>query len=121
MATYSLSEARAHLAEIVTKVENGDDVTITRHGRPVAYVVTPERWVQQKRLAELEQAHELHGDVEPAVELGLSIKPDYDLEAHIAEIRQAHRARMPAPAAALRRIRASRRTRQVSAEQARSA
>jgi prevent-host-death family protein len=90
MATYSLSEARAHLAEIVTKVENGDDVTITRHGRPVAYVVTPERWVQQKRLAELEQAHELHGDVEPAVELGLSIKPGYDLEAHIAEIRQAH-------------------------------
>ena len=94
MATYSLSEARAHLAEIVTKVENGDEVTITRHGRPVAYVVTPERWVQQKRLAELEQAHELHGDVEPAAErvpeLGLSIKPDYDLQEHIAEIRQAH-------------------------------
>ena len=90
MATYSLSEARAHLAEIVTKVAHGDDVTITRHGRPVAYVVTPERWVEQKRLAELEEAHELHGNVEPAVELGLSIKPDYNLEAHIAEIRQAH-------------------------------
>ena len=36
MVTVSLAEAKAHLSELLDNVEGGEDVTITRHGRPVA-------------------------------------------------------------------------------------
>lgn len=36
MATVTLVEAKAHLSELLDKVENGQSVVITRHGRPVA-------------------------------------------------------------------------------------
>jgi prevent-host-death family protein len=39
MATMSVSEARAALPAVLDRVEEGDEVTITRHGRPVAVVV----------------------------------------------------------------------------------
>jgi prevent-host-death family protein len=34
-----VSEARAALPEVLDRVGAGEDVTITRHGRPVAVVV----------------------------------------------------------------------------------
>jgi prevent-host-death family protein len=37
--TMSVSEARAALPAVLDRVEEGDEVTITRHGRPVAVVV----------------------------------------------------------------------------------
>lgn len=36
-----LFEAKTHLSELVARVEAGDCVTITRHGRPVARLVPP--------------------------------------------------------------------------------
>jgi prevent-host-death family protein len=36
MVTVTLVEAKAHLSELLDKVESGQDVVITRHGRPVA-------------------------------------------------------------------------------------
>lgn len=36
MTTVTLVEAKAHLSELLDKVEAGEDVVITRHGRPVA-------------------------------------------------------------------------------------
>ena len=36
MVTMTLVEAKAHLSELLDKVESGQDVVITRHGRPVA-------------------------------------------------------------------------------------
>lgn len=42
MATMSSSEARAALPEILDRVGAGEEVTITRHGRPVAVVVRPD-------------------------------------------------------------------------------
>lgn len=38
----STTEARAALPELLDRVEAGDEVTITRHGRPVAVVVRPD-------------------------------------------------------------------------------
>lgn len=32
-------EARTHFSELLERVENGEEVTITRHGRPIARVV----------------------------------------------------------------------------------
>lgn len=36
MPTVSLVEAKAHLSELLDRVEAGEAVVITRHGRPVA-------------------------------------------------------------------------------------
>jgi prevent-host-death family protein len=36
MLTVNLAHAKAHLSELLDKVEAGEDVIITRHGRPAA-------------------------------------------------------------------------------------
>jgi prevent-host-death family protein len=42
--SYSVADARAHLPEILDEVEAGKDVQLTRRGRPVALVLSPERY-----------------------------------------------------------------------------
>lgn len=36
MQTINLAEAKAHLSEILNRVEAGEEILITRHGQPVA-------------------------------------------------------------------------------------
>lgn len=36
MVTVNLAHAKAHLSELLNQVEAGQEVVITRHGRPVA-------------------------------------------------------------------------------------
>jgi len=43
MTVMNASEARAALPEILDRVLDGEEITITRHGRPVAVVVRPDR------------------------------------------------------------------------------
>ena len=38
MVTVNLAQAKAHLSELLDKVEGGEEVVITRHGRPVAHL-----------------------------------------------------------------------------------
>ena len=40
--TMTVSEARAALPEILDRVSAGDEVTLTRHGQPVAVIVRPD-------------------------------------------------------------------------------
>jgi prevent-host-death family protein len=35
-STMDASEAKTHLSELLTRVEEGEQITITKHGRPVA-------------------------------------------------------------------------------------
>jgi antitoxin (DNA-binding transcriptional repressor) of toxin-antitoxin stability system len=42
MSTMSASQARAALPEVLDRVMAGEEVTITRHGTPVAVVVRPD-------------------------------------------------------------------------------
>ena len=42
MAVMTISEARAALPEVLTRVARGEEITITRHGSPVAVVVRPD-------------------------------------------------------------------------------
>ena len=42
MTSMSASEARAALPELLNRVEGGEEVTITRHGHPVAVLVRPD-------------------------------------------------------------------------------
>ena len=55
MVTVTLAHAKAHLSELLDKVEAGEEVVITRHGRPVAHVsavVRPKRPLPLEELAE---------------------------------------------------------------------
>lgn len=48
MAVMTISEARAALPDVVNRVAEGEEVTITRHGRPAAVLVRPDIvWSQQ--------------------------------------------------------------------------
>jgi prevent-host-death family protein len=41
MSTVGAYQAKTHLAELLDRVERGERITITRHGRPVAELVPP--------------------------------------------------------------------------------
>ena len=47
MGSMTVSEARAALPELLSRVEEGEEITITRHGRTVAVLVRPEFTVAQ--------------------------------------------------------------------------
>lgn len=58
MHSMSLAHAKAHLSELLNAVESGEEVMITRHGRPVARMVPVSPLKQSiplQRLAELRQ------------------------------------------------------------------
>lgn len=42
MVTVSVSEARAMLPQVLDRVEAGEEVVLTRHGRQVAIIVRPD-------------------------------------------------------------------------------
>ena len=59
MSTVNLATAKAQLSELIDRAESGEEVVITRHGRPVARVVpaTPVKQpVPLERLAELRES-----------------------------------------------------------------
>ncbi len=41
---YSIAEARDHFAEIVRQAEAGDEVRLTRRGRPIAVLMSERRY-----------------------------------------------------------------------------
>lgn len=40
MRTVAIAEAKDHFSELVAAAEDGEEIVITRHGRPVARLVT---------------------------------------------------------------------------------
>ena len=53
MSEVSVYDAKTHLSQLIARAESGEEITITRHGRPVARLVasaptaiarTPGRW-----------------------------------------------------------------------------
>jgi prevent-host-death family protein len=67
MHTIGVFEAKAHFSELLEKVEHGEEITITRHGKAVARVVPVDQLRQEraeyavKRLRELSEAQSLEG------------------------------------------------------------
>lgn len=56
----TVSEARALLPQIVNRVLAGEEITLTRHGQPVAVVVRPDRLRSRRADAALARAAEVH-------------------------------------------------------------
>ncbi len=89
MAIMTVSEARASLPELLTRVEAGEEVTITRHGRPVAVLVRPDV-LRPRAQVVIEQAAQLHKELMAARDEELSIGPGLtpdEAEELIREIR----------------------------------
>ncbi len=62
MSLRTASEARASLPKLLTRVQGGEEITITRHGRPVAVLVRPDVLRVRRvgdALANAEAVHEL--------------------------------------------------------------
>ena len=56
MSTINLADSKAHLSELVDRVEAGDSIEITRRGKPVARlttVATPRKRVDAAQLSSL--------------------------------------------------------------------
>lgn len=56
MDNINLADAKAHLSELVDRVEAGEDVTITRRGKPAARLIpchTPRQKIDLKSLSNL--------------------------------------------------------------------
>jgi prevent-host-death family protein len=47
MDSFSLANAKAHLSELINRVENGETVEITRRGKLVARLIPPERQLKK--------------------------------------------------------------------------
>ncbi len=55
----SVSKARATLSEVLDRVANGDEVTITRHGQPVAVLVRPDALRTRRAEGTIRQARQV--------------------------------------------------------------
>jgi prevent-host-death family protein len=56
----SVSEARGKLPALLERVGDGEEVTLTRHGVPVAVLVRPDALRARRAAAALKMAEELH-------------------------------------------------------------
>jgi len=66
--TIGAYEARTHFSELLARVEEGDEITITRHGTPIAQLIPVQRKTtpEQRRAAigamrRLAEQHSLQG------------------------------------------------------------
>mgnify|MGYP000881526010 CR=1 FL=1 len=70
MIEVTVSEAREGLADLLGKVQHGgEDVTITRHGKPVAVMISVEAMEFYEKLEDAQLAREV---------AAIQADPDYD-------------------------------------------
>ena len=55
MREVAATEAKAHLSELLRRVEQGEPIAITRHGRTVAHLMPPALHDQESRKAAIEE------------------------------------------------------------------
>jgi prevent-host-death family protein len=96
MREYSVSEARAKLPDLLWFVEDGGEVTITRHGKPIAVVINPSALRHRRAEVAMDNAARVHellaGARATALPEADSLTEDR-AEALIAEIRAGREAR----------------------------
>jgi prevent-host-death family protein len=88
--TMTVTEARAALPDILERVKAGEEITLTRHGEPVAVVVRPDTLRVRRAEAALARAARLHDELLEARNRPLlaegTLDADY-AEELIAEVR----------------------------------
>jgi len=92
MTQLSVSEARARLPEVLNRVADGDEVTITRHGQPVAVIVRPDALRTRRAEATIRQARRVSellsaAEQQPLASAGLSAERADELVRTVREAR----------------------------------
>lgn len=90
--TMTVSEARAALPQVLDQVLAGDEVTITRHGTPVAVVVRPESLAARRAGTAFAAAATVRDVLERGRQAELAARPTIGArraEALVAEVRAA--------------------------------
>lgn len=83
MTVMTASEARAALPEILNRVADGEEVTITRHGRAVAVVVRPDVvWSRSRAEVVLDESARLGEMLDAAAASPLPRSRDSGGESH---------------------------------------
>jgi prevent-host-death family protein len=96
MGTLTITEARAALPELLTRVADGEEITITRHGRAVAVIVRPDALRArraERALANAEKIHQLLSTARNAPLAGAGGMTADRAEELIADVRTGRRAR----------------------------
>jgi prevent-host-death family protein len=77
MRTVAIYEAKARFSELLAAVQAGEEVSITKHGKPVARMVAPESQQDCQdvaaafaKLRELGKGLELEGDIKEIIAEG---------------------------------------------------
>ena len=91
VTTMTATEARAALPELLDRVLEGEEITITRHGKPVAVMLRPDSLRSRRADRMFKGAAEIEAMMEEVrglslEELGPGLTPEY-AEELIAEIR----------------------------------
>jgi len=76
MKSYAIFEAKNRLSELVASVQNGEEITLTRHGTPVARLVAMDR----RNLPPEGQAQTVQVQMQALTQLGQSISPTLDVQ-----------------------------------------
>ena len=90
MDELTVSEARARLPELLDRVDEGEEITITRHGKPAAVLLRPDKLRVRRGESAIDQARWIGRMIEEArhqpLGPGTSVDPAY-VEEWIGEIR----------------------------------
>ena len=93
MDELTVSEARARLPEILDRIDRGEEIMITRHGRPAAVLVRPDKLRVRRGESAIDRAREIGRMIEEArhqpLGPGITLDPAY-AEEWIAETRADH-------------------------------
>ena len=66
MVSVTASEARATLPQLLTRVEAGEEIVLTRHGRQIAVIVRPDALRIRRAGPSLDAAAQIHDRLEAA-------------------------------------------------------
>ena len=76
MKSYAIFEAKNRLSELVAAAQNGDEITITRHGTPVARLVA----MDSGNLSMEGQSQTVQAQMQVLAQLGQAISPSMDIQ-----------------------------------------
>ncbi|HKY14030.1 MAG TPA: type II toxin-antitoxin system Phd/YefM family antitoxin [Microthrixaceae bacterium] len=96
MSTMTVSQARAALPEILDRVLAGEEVTVTRHGQPVAVIVRPDSLRSRRADDALAQAETVGALIAEGSRRTLRTRPRLSsdrADALVAEARSSRRGR----------------------------
>jgi prevent-host-death family protein len=94
--TVSLSDAQATLPALLDRVAHGEEITITRHGVPVAVVIRPDALHVRRPASAFDEADALRSTLERARHMTIDEAPILDpaaAEHYVAELRSDRQSR----------------------------